>query len=236
LTRRKEVETGALARFTDADPQVAASQLISSRDPAGDARRLVATVQGDPPALEGLRTAVIEELFKRGGGDAKGFSRILKQPKIERLLLEVLSPQDQSRLARIAAAATDISTKRQSIARTILTSTGRIAARIGGAQVGRQLAGVTGGGTVQTPGIVSRASAQTFDRLLMAIPPEELLARAVVDSRWERTILSRAPKDLPEMRTLLRRMRRLLGVEAGVRTAVKEENRTNFEFVVPIAN
>lgn len=236
LTRRREVETSALARFTDADPEVAASQLISSRDPAGDARRLVATVQGDPQALEGLRTAVIEELWKRGGGDAKGLSRILKQPKIERLLLEVLSPQDQSRLARITTAATDISAKQQGIARTILTGTARIAARIGGAQVGRGLAGVTGGGTVQTPGIVSRASAQTFDRLFTAIPPEELLARAVVDSRWERTILSRAPKDLPEMRTLLRRMRRLLGVEAGARTAIDDKNRTGFEFIVPIAN
>ncbi len=236
LTQRREIETGALARFTDADPQVAASQLISSRDPAGDARRLVATVKGDPSALEGLRAAVIEELWKRGGGDAGGFARILKQPKIERLLLETLSPGDQRRLARIAAAATDISTKQRSIARTVLTSTARIAARIGGAQVGRGLAGVTGGGTVQTPGIVSRAASQTFDRLFTAIPPEELLARAVVDSRWERTILSRAPKDLPEMRTLLRHMRRLLGVEAGARIAIDDKNRTGFEFIVPIAN
>lgn len=223
LTRRRELERGALARFTEADPQVAISRLIASTDPAGNARRLVGTLQGDQTALQGLRTGIIEELWRSGGGDARGFARLLVQPKTERLIQTVLSPQELRRLNNITAAATDISTVRQSIVRTILTSTGRIGFRIGGAQVGRQLAGVTGGGTVQTPGLVSRAASQTFDRLFIALPPEELLARAIVDSRWERTILSRAPKDLPEVRELLRRMRQFLGVEAGARTAADEE-------------
>ena len=223
LGRRRELETGALARFGEADPQVAISRLIASTDPAGDARRLVGTLQGDATALQGLRTALIEELWRRGGADPRGFSRLLTQPKVERLIQTVMSPQDLRRLDRIVAAASDISTTRQSIARTLLTGTARIGFRIGGAQVGRQLADITGGGTIQTPGLVSRAAAQTFDRLFVALPPEELLARAVVDSRWERTILSRAPKDLPEVRTLLRRVRRLLGAEAGARAAVENE-------------
>lgn len=227
LARRRELERGALARFTEADSQQAIKRLISSIDPAGDAGRLVTTLQGDQTALQGLRTGIIEELWRSGGGDAKGFARLLAQPKTERLIQTVLSPRDLRRLNRITAAATDISTTRQSIARTLLTSTARIGFRIGGAQVGRQLAGVTGGGTVQTPGIVSRAASQTFDRLFVALPPEELMARAVVDSRWERTILSRAPKDLPEMRILLRRVRRLLGAEAGARAAVNDESETS---------
>ncbi len=228
LAQQRELENGALSRFTRAraragegeiDSQVAIQRLVSSVDPAGDAGRLVRTVQGDPIAFQGLRTGLIEELWRRGGADAGGFARLLAQPKIQRLIQTVLSPQDLSRLNRITTAAADISTVRQSIARTLLTSTGRIGFRLAGAQAGRQLAGVTGGGTVQTPGIVSKAFAQTFDRLFIAVPPEELLARAIVDSRWERTILSRAPKDLPEVRTLLRKIRRLLGVEAGVRAA-----------------
>ena len=227
LARRRELESGALARFGEPDPQVGISRLIASTDPAGEARRLVATLKGSPTALQGLRTGLIEELWKRGGGDAKGFSRLLAQPKIERLILTVLSPDDQRRLARITTAAEDISSQQQSIWRTVLTGAARLGFRVGGAQVGRQLAGVTGGGTVQTPGIVSRAAAQTFDRLFMAVPSEELLARAVVDSRWERTILSRAPKDLPEVRVLLRRMRRLLGVEAGARVATDKEQKSD---------
>ncbi len=225
LARQKDLETGAMAKFSADDPQKGAARLIGSRDPAGDARKLVSSVKGDPAALEGLRTAVIEELWRGSGGNVQGFARVIAQPKVERLLAEVLSPEDLGRLDRITQAASDISGRQQGIVRTVLTGVARAASRIGGAQVGGQLAKATGGGTVQTPGIVARASAQTFDRLFVAIPAEELLARAIVDSKWERLILRRAPKDLAEVRTLLKDMRRLLGAEAGVRAGLDEKIR-----------
>ena len=73
-------------------------------------------------------------------------------------------------------------------------------------------------------GDAAGAAARTVDRVFQVVPPEELLARAIVDPRWERILLSRAPSTPAEMRSYAKSINRLLAAEAGTRAAAVAES------------
>lgn len=85
-----------------------------------------------------------------------------------------------------------------------------ITARVVGAGVGRQVAGLTGGGTVQVPGIFSSSFGRGMEKLLKRTPPQTLLTMAVQDPRWEKMLLSRVPTNTKEARKDIAYARRFL--------------------------
>jgi ribosomal protein L15 len=123
-------------------------------------------------ALKGFQQSVLDWILERSmlTGDAgltaydtnfisgKRMTDFLKQKQVQVIIEEVLSPAQQNRLRLIHNSARKLDLFRNSKA----SAEGIIAdnpawildflGRVGGAQVGRQVAGHLGGGTVQTPG------------------------------------------------------------------------------------
>ena len=179
------------------NPRAAMAELArqTGRDPTGE-------------ALEGLKAGLGDWLLRNaetGVTDVSGeFSisgkrllRLLNTPRVKSALAPILTGGERSRLMRIAQTAVRI--EKASAAKPagegIIGDTPSglvdLVGRIGGAQVGRVVAARTGGGTVQTPGIISTKVREALARGVRD-PAKKLIIDAVGDETLFRALLTEA--------------------------------------------
>ena len=162
------------ARFINAaNMDIAVHSVLKSPNPAKMSAELVRQANQDQTgkALVGLRGGFVDYFLEKASIGA--FNNFGEQTLSGRTLLSLLNknsksiyhvfkPEQIQRMRRVATELVRIESFEKSTAGKIdinmsdLPSTAlSTISRIGGAQLGRMIAGVTGGGTVQTPGIVS---------------------------------------------------------------------------------
>ena len=195
----KEPVEGAMERIAKSPkPEKTMQEIVKQarRDATGDALKGIKTGFGDLLLTRAsTRHPTIEGDFILSGAALK---RMLKDGPVARMAKELLSSEEQKRLTEIADVAAKVEKAVAAKARpegiiadrpSLLFST---IARIAGAQLGRKVAGATGGGTVQTPGIVSNL----FRRAVQAgvrDPARHLLIDAMGDKDLFAALLGKGP-------------------------------------------
>jgi plasmid stabilization system protein ParE len=221
--RKLEIERSALAKYAQQDSQVAINRVFASTNPAATAKELTATFNGDPDAIAGFRNGIIHQLLQRSGLSGRKMLDYMSQPKIDRMLQEALDPGQYHRLNRIATMAEHIERGDEKVVDLMMRRGGVLLARIFGAQAGRMIAHMTGGGTVQTPGIVSGVAMRFAENTLRGFTPQELVANAIRDPYWERVLMNRVPQGASDLTQMARHMRRLIGLTTAIREAGPEQ-------------
>lgn len=206
----------AISRFIGPDPQNAYARLFSAADPAADARRIMMSVGTDADALRGFRAGVTEQLLFATQGQGSALKGLFSQPKIDRMLREVLDPAEYRRLGRIAELGARMEAGEKTLGGRWTTSGLPILARIMGAQAGTTIAHMVGRGNIQTPAIVSGIMRNWVTDALGGIPPHELVTRAILDPRWERILMGKVPQTTAEAKTFTRTVRRLIATGSAI--------------------
>ena len=211
LAEVRNIEQSALTKFAGVEgPQAAIKRVFTNPKKIGDVRQIVARLSEDENAINGFRSGIVSELFRAGGTSPSRSLALMGDKDIRNAMREVFTTSQFARLERIMQRAAQLETTGESTVRQGLQRGTNILGRVVGAQLGRQVAHVTGGGTVQTPGIFSSATAESLDRMFAQyMPANELMIRAVVDPRWERVLYSRVPETLDELGALTKQLRGL---------------------------
>lgn len=223
LTERRAIlEKSAVAKFSQQDPQIAVRRVYSAQNPAKDARELVKSFAGDIEAHNGLKNGILDEFFTRTQMQPKKMQDMLNDPKTSRMLSEVLDASEYSRLSKMVNIAVkidngDAKTLKQMFA-PVLTLMGSIF----GAQVGRKVAQWTGGGTVQTPGMVSQYMKGSIKQALTGNDAGAMLRNAVRDPSWEKLLLSKEPVDIKTYKETIRTIKRITAGEEMARQRSRE--------------
>jgi hypothetical protein len=173
--RRKKIEDPKLsttALFLEADPGREIDAVFKSRDPMKTTKDLIAKARKDPSgeAMEGLKGAYIDNLIVKS---SDGFFNDLGEQTIsgkkllslfnqnKPLYRQVLNPDEMGRLRKIAEEFVKVDKARGGVPKVgdrpddAPSNFLNLVGGVGGAQFGRWVARHTGGGTVQTPGIIS---------------------------------------------------------------------------------
>jgi hypothetical protein len=219
LAEQKALQAGALAKYASTNPNVSVKRILVAAKPSAMANEVMLTLRNDPDAIQGFRASFIDELLVRTKGDPTKVKLFLDQPGRSELYQTVLGPNDFARLKRNLNIAYRIANGDEQLTTRHLIGRVSILARIIGAQVGRQISHMTGGGTIQVPGIVSRSFAKTSERLFKASNPTDLFVQSILDPKWEKLLLSREPRTTLEGRNYVKTMRRLLAITEGNRIA-----------------
>ncbi len=191
----KEPVEDAMQRIAKTgNPEETMRELVkqAGRDTTGDALKGLKTAFGDFLLQKAsTRRATTEGDFVVSG---RALKRALKDGPVARMAKALLSTDEQKRLQQIV----DVAEKVEKAVTARVRPEGILAdqpsllfstiARVTGAQIGRQIAVKTGGGTVQTPGVLSgvfqrAASAQVQDpamRLLMDAMGDKDLFQALL--------------------------------------------------------
>lgn len=177
------------ARFIGADPDKAlAAVLKRGGEAASFADELLRQAAKDPTgrAAQGLKASTSSYLM-RFAKPGSGLNDALRDPRTAEVAAKFLSPDEMARVRQIADEFERIGRSESSRALTggvidearpsALLS---LIARVAGAKIGRDVARVTGGATIQTPGYLSRQARQILDRLT-ADDARDILQRAVYD-------------------------------------------------------
>ncbi len=178
LTARKKTlqdpRISESARFLkSSDLGLEIESIFKSNNPARTAKELIQQARKDPTgeALEGLKGGIVDFMLEKSSIGA--FNEAGEQTLSGRTLLnftkrnsgvlsQVFSPEEMSRMDRIGKELAKIEVFENTKAggkepelKDFASSALRLLSRVSGAQAGRWVAGATGGGTVQTPGIFS---------------------------------------------------------------------------------
>lgn len=171
--RLQDPKISTSANFLRTDIGKEVDTILKSDNPARMTKELVRQARKDPTgeSLDGLRGSFIDNMLEKssigpynelGEQTLSGRVMLANINKNKGTLREVFSQEQIVRMERIAGElakleqaesirGAGIEINLDDIASNML----RLVSRIGGAQIGRVLARMTGGGTVQTPGIVS---------------------------------------------------------------------------------
>ena len=173
--RRKRIEDPKLsttALFLEADPGAEVDAVFKSRNPMKTTQDLINKARKDPSgeAMEGLKGAYIDHLIRKS---SDGFFNDLGEQTIagKKLLSlfnqnkpiyrQLLDPEEIGRLRKIAEEFVKVDKARGGVPKVgdrpddAPSNFLNLVGGVGGAQFGRWVARHTGGGTVQTPGIIS---------------------------------------------------------------------------------
>ncbi len=217
----KEPADQAMERIAKAgNPEETMREIVrqAGRDTTGDALKGVKTAFGDFL----LRRASTGKATVEGDFIVSGrvLKRLLKDGPVARMAKALLSADEQTRLRQIA----DVAEKVEKAVAARARPEGVIAdkpsmlfsvmARITGAQLGRQIAAKTGGGTVQTPGVLSNV----FQRAIAARvqdPAKRLLMDAIGDKELFAALLRNGttPADVKVIRRQLNAWLLAIGAE-----------------------
>jgi hypothetical protein len=200
-------ERASAVRFIEQDPIKIFDDVIGSFNAdfvRKDMNILVRKVKRDKSgeALKGFQQSVFDWILERSiltgekglDGHDKAFvsgfkmTEFLKQKQVRAIIETVLSPEQQNRLTL----AHNSAKKLDAFRRTGASAEGIIAdspawildfiGRVGGAQVGRQVAGKLGGGTVQTPGAFASRSTVLLRALVKDHAKNALIEAFTADS------------------------------------------------------
>lgn len=240
------ISTSAQFLKTDIGNEVAT--IFKSSNPTRMTSQLVRQARKDPTgeALEGLKGGFVDHILEKSS--LGPFNELGEQTLSGRALLgfvnknrgalrQVLEPEQITRMEKIGQelAKLESAEKLKGAApeidlKDITSNVLRLVSRIGGAQIGRIVAGKTGGGTVQTPGIISDKF-KNFATYLTKDRAFQLIHDAIVskDGTLLRALL--LPIDKPQVglnnwRVVNQRMNVwLLGTGSRVLNDISEEIR-----------
>jgi len=199
----------AAAAFIGARPEDAIAATLKAIDVEGITRELMRQASRDTSgqALQGLRSGFSQHLLEAasvGPRDASGLKivsgRALRElldtrGPVSEMARTLLSQGELDRLRIISntAARIEAAVAARPRAGGVIddqpSKAASLISRIGGAQLGRLIAAMTGGGTVQTPGLVSGA-AQTALKAGVRDPAQRLLIDAVADPELFRALMT----------------------------------------------
>ena len=217
IEQEKIFKTSALARFAQADADKAINTIWLHKDPVGQSKELMKTFKGDADALEGLQQGLLNKFFSLTKGNPMKALEVLKTPRYQDMLSTVLDPDQMARLTKITDITSRIARGDEKLLRHAMLPTASIAARIMGAQAGRQISHIMGGGTLQAASIMSETFKRGAEKALRTMAPQQMLINAIVDPKWERLLYSRSPVTTKDARKLIRTMRRVVGASEGMR-------------------
>lgn len=206
LAEKKYIERSALARFAETSPDKAVANIFAQKDPTEVARRLMVTFRQDPDALEGLRNQVLDHfIYNTAKTNPNIMQRMLNEPRIGNLMEAVLAPDQFARLQRMVNTAVRIGVEDETSLIQKFKYPARTMGRIAGAALGRSLRT----GTIQTPGIISKAVGDWMERRFGMTDPQDLLSMAVLDPNWEQLLYSRLPTTTKAMKAAAVHYRRM---------------------------
>lgn len=216
LAEKKQIAASALARFAETSPEKAVANLFAQKDPAGTARQLMVSFKGDPDALEGLRNEVLKRfIYDVGKTNPNVMQKMMQEPRMENLLRATLASDQYARLTRMVNTAVRMGVEDETSFMQKLGSPAKTFGRIVGAKIGRML----NTGTIQTPGIISKAAGDFVERRFGTTNPADMLAQAVLDPTWESLLYSRIPTTTRDMKAAEVKYRRLF---AGINTSYQQ--------------
>jgi hypothetical protein len=155
---------------------------------------------------------------------------LITEPKMDRTLNVIFDRAQRTRLDRIIEIGVRVENGDEKMLRRFARKGLNIIARVFGAQLGRTIARFGGGGTVQTPGIIAGVTKDWLVDALRGISVPELMARAVLDPKWEKVLLSRVPENPREIRRMIRwGVRPLINLQAGTIASVESALRRKGE-------
>ena len=249
LERQKALDRSALNRFVEHDdPTKAIQNVWSGRNPVQSNAQILRAIGNDPAAMRGYRVGMVDEFWNRSKMDPLASKKLIETPAVREMMADALGPDKWKRFRdnvnvayQVASHNESKSGKVQNVAKKgsiILAAAGTgaytgtfaeallpsamLVGGIVGAGVGRQVAHLTGGGTVQTPGIVASAFRRSMEKAFRGTNPQTLLAYAIVDPRMEKLLMSRLPETNEEMRIAVQRMKRLaVGLNASREIALE---------------
>jgi hypothetical protein len=197
----RDPQISVSARWLNAaDLNMQIDTVMKSRNPLGMTNELVRQARKDTSgrALRGLRAGYVDYLLDKSAIGA--FNELGEQTlsgrtllnlinKTEPVLHQVFDLEQIGRMKRIGAELAKIETFDKTIAgkpkiemEDIASSSLKLFSRVGGAQIGRWVAKVTGGGTVQTPGIFSERF-KAFANFLNKDRAAQLVHDAIVSDK-----------------------------------------------------
>lgn len=196
------------AVFINASPGREIEHVISTSKPREAMDELVAMARKDPSgkAEQGLKAAFMDFLLKRSELTSQldvddlpfvsgaRMARELEDPQVLQAMVSLYSKEELRRIAQIRQTALQLDRARAATATdegVIGDMPGRVTsllARVLSAQAGRVIAGKTGGGTVQTPGIMA-SNAQQLVKAGIQDPAKRLLNDAMQDESLFRALL-----------------------------------------------
>lgn len=218
LDEQKIIERSSLARFAQMSPDIAIDRIFSNPNPVQQVNELLVSFRGDPDALKGLQSGMLNKLFTMGKNDPLRLEQMLKQPKIRDMFERVLDPSQHARMNRIINIASKIARGEEE---TILPKWSPfrgatiILSRVLGAAFGRTLAP----GQLQSASIFAERFRRITESIFQSTDPTELMTNAILDPRWERLLMSRDPGNIKEFRRLNRVMAYTLSTTAGSASA-----------------
>lgn len=212
------------ARFLrSSDLNLEVESIFKSNNPARTANQLARQARKDPTgdALEGMKSGIVDFVLEKASIGA--FNEAGEQTLSGKTLLNFINrnsgalkqfftPEEISRMNRIGKELAKIETfeatkagQKEIELKDIASSMLRLVSRVSGAQAGRWVAGVTGGGTVQTPGIFSERF-RDFTTRLTKNRAQQLIHDAITskDPALLRSLL--LPIDKPGSRTTQRNL------------------------------
>lgn len=209
----EDIGKSALARYAATSAEKAVKNLFAQRNPADIARQLIRQLSGDPDALRGFQSQVVQELIGRAKSDPVNMRNLLNTPHIQQLIEAVLTSSQRGRLNKIVNDSIRLTSGEDKgfIRHNFLRFT--LLGRIMGAWVGRALPGTT----LQGQAIFARGGARLAEKLFKATPPEQMMKLAIIDPNWEQMLYSRFPTTVKEMRIAARHYRRLFALADNAR-------------------
>jgi hypothetical protein len=220
LAERTAIQRSELARFAQADPEKAIQRLWTDKDPNGVAKQLLVSFQGNQNALDGLRSGIVSELLKRSGGDPAKARELLHTTRYRDMFENVLDGDQMKRLNTLIDTlnSPEKSTMRQKIFGNRF-SPGTMLSRVIAASIGSHAAHIIGRGNIQVPGMASQAAMRMSERIAQSTMPDDAMALAIVDPRFEKLLYSRIPTNTKEMREMHKAYRRFVyGLKVGTDT------------------
>lgn len=216
------IAKSSLSRFMEVDSAVAIRRLLA--DPKGPttAREIMREIGHDPKAVSGIKAGVVDELMRTTEGSPNAIKKLMAEPKMDRTLNEIFTSAERARFDRLIEIGARVENGDEKLLRKFFRGGVPIIARIIGAQGGRTLARFGGGGTVQTPGIVAGVTKNWFTDALKGISLPELMARAVLDPKWEKVLLMRTPENPKDVRRAIKWIiKPLINAQASTISAVE---------------
>jgi len=223
--RLRNPNVSKTALVIQGDPDKIFTKIEASRTPGPDMQKVINRALKDESgeAMQGLKTAFIDRLLRNSSilrdevsyVSGRKMQEVMNTPIVTRLF----SKPERERLAVIMHTA-----KRMDLARNAKPSKegvmgdipGKISetlASVGAAQTGRVVAGMTGGGTVQTPGIFAARAREVLGKWV-SDPSARLISDAIQDEQLFKALLLDEKRATPKQ--MLAATRKLNGWLAAV--------------------
>jgi hypothetical protein len=201
IAEADSIKSSAFFNKADTDPQSAVTALMNSGTKVRDAQVIRQKIGADPDALEAIKNALVEKIGMDTNWDPTLMAHQLSSKDTESLLRVFMDKQDVGRMKRLIGSVME---KQNATERVGSLSP----ALLGGRVLGSMFFRAAGVHTIQGTSVGAKIGGSIGERLFHVVPPDKLLARALVDPQWERFALSYEPDSL----TNIKRTNKLLGL------------------------